>query len=86
MVNLPSLLEQINKCQTAKQHREEAVCEAKGEIRGVGRIARAERSNPCYYRYACRPSLLGEAYISFEPITHIERSEIWVGLRSNPYH
>jgi len=34
---------------TTKQHREEAVCEAKGEIRGVGRIARAERSNPCYY-------------------------------------
>ena len=35
--------------QTAKTHREEAICEAKRGIRGGFRIAGAKRSNPCYY-------------------------------------
>ena len=48
----PSLLEQSHLIYSDKKHREEGICEAKGEIRGVVKIAKEAkpRSNLCYYR------------------------------------
>ena len=70
--------------QTAKTHREEAICEAKREIRGGFRIARAKRSNPCYYliiswtklkTFVANATTYGEAGRFM--------SEIWTAVNSN---